>query len=137
MTDNVSKRKRSEVMSRVRSRGNKSTEERLVAVFRELGITGWRRHQPLPGKPDFVFTHHRVVLFADGCFWHGCRRCYRRPATNRRYWDRKLAQNRLRDRTVGRLLRQKGWIVLRVWEHDIRSTERIAERVHRLLATAR
>ncbi|MBI3222072.1 MAG: hypothetical protein HYZ46_03125 [Nitrosomonadales bacterium] len=79
MSDIWSKQKRSEVMSLIRSRGNKATELRLIEIFREHGITGWRRNQKLIGKPDFTFRRERIVVFVDGCFWHGWS-CSRRRA---------------------------------------------------------
>ncbi|HRZ81636.1 MAG TPA: very short patch repair endonuclease, partial [Candidatus Hydrogenedentes bacterium] len=79
MTDVFTKEKRSEVMSRIRSRGNLRTELRLIEIMRGAGITGWRRGQPVLGRPDFVFRRERVAVFVDGCFWHGCPKCYRRP----------------------------------------------------------
>ena len=59
--------KRSEVMSRISGRGNKATEQRLAALLKQAGITGWRRHLRLPGKPDFSFPKHKVAVFVDGC----------------------------------------------------------------------
>ena len=71
MVDVFPKERRSYVMSRIRSHGNASTELRLIAVFKELGISGWRRNYPLFGKPDFVFQSEKVAVFVDGVFWHG------------------------------------------------------------------
>lgn len=133
MADIWDKKKRSEVMSRIRGWGNKSTELRLIAIFREHGITGWRRNQPLFGKPDFVFRRQRVAIFVDGCFWHGCPRCYVRPGSNQIYWDGKRAANRSRDRRVSCKLRASGWHVMRIWEHQLSGPTRIASRVIRLL----
>jgi len=106
-------------MGKIRSRGNRKTELRLAALFRAHGITGWRRQLPLPGRPDFAFPKAKVAVFTDGCFWHGCPRCYRRPKGNRAFWDAKLARNRARDRAVARELRKRGWRVLRLWEHAL------------------
>lgn len=110
---------RSQLMSRIRSRGNKNTELALVALLKANHITGWRRHQPLPGCPDFVFRKQGVVVFVDGCFWHGCARCYRRPRSNRKFWDEKVMTNRARDCRVNQALRKSGWRVVRIWEHDL------------------
>ena len=129
MHDVFSKQKRSEVMSLIRSRGNKATELRLIQIFREYGITGWRRNQPLLGKPDFTFRRERVVVFVDGCFWHGCPKCYKRPKSNQEFWDEKIANNRKRDRKVSRELRRDGWKVIRVWQHRLVNAERVASRV--------
>ena len=104
-------------MSRVRSSGNATTELRLVALLRSAGITGWRRHYPLPGKPDFTFPARRVVVFVDGCFWHG-HKCGRklRPNTNIEAWQAKIEATRRRDRRATRELRTEGWSVVRIWE---------------------
>ena len=119
MSDVFSRRKRSEVMSKIRSRGNKDTELALIRLFHRHHITGWRRHQDVFGRPDFLFRRNRLALFVDGCFWHGCPRCYRRPKSNRKFWDDKIERNRERDRKVSRELRRLGWRVIRIWEHDL------------------
>ena len=133
MTDIWRKQKRSEVMSLIRSSGNKATELRLIEIFREYGITGWRRNQPLLGKPDFTFRRERVVVFVDGCFWHGCPKCYKRPKSNQEFWDAKIANNRKRDRLVSRELRRLGWQVIRVWQHQLENSAKVAGRVIRAL----
>jgi DNA mismatch endonuclease (patch repair protein) len=106
-------------MSRIRGRGNKETEVALAKLFRAHGVTGWRRHQMLFGKPDFSFRRQKVVVFVDGCFWHGCPKHSNMPFNNRLFWEKKLTANKLRDELVTKTLRQKGWLVLRVWEHDL------------------
>lgn len=116
MVDVFDKKKRSEVMSRIRGRGNRDTELLLARLMRQNHITGWRRHQAIPGKPDFVFRPARLAVFVDGCFWHGCPRHCQMPAANREFWQEKLASNVARDRSVTRLLRHKGWQVVRIWE---------------------
>ncbi len=120
-------------MSLIRSHGNKATELRLIAIFREFGITGWRRNQPLLGKPDFTFRSERVVVFVDGCFWHGCPKCYKRPGTNQKFWDAKIFNNRKRDRLVSRELRRDNWTVVRIWQHQLVSSASVAGRVIRAL----
>lgn len=133
MTDIWSKQKRSEVMSLIRSRGNKATELRLINIFREFGITGWRRNQPLLGKPDFIFRKELVAVFVDGCFWHGCPKCYKRPLSNQEFWDAKIAANRKRDLFVSRELRHAGWKVVRVWQHQLGVPARSVARLKRAL----
>ena len=138
MTDIWSKRKRSEVMSLIRSRGNKATELRLITVFRKYGITGWRRRQRLIGSPDFVFRAERLCVFVDGCFWHGCPKHGTRPEQNRGYWAAKIQGNRERDRDVNRQLRQAGWQRLRIWEHalTVRKEARLVARIRKHLSAA-
>ena len=136
MADTFSKKLRSEVMRAVRSHGNRSTELRMIAIFRLHGITGWRRRQKLPGKPDFVFRRERVAVFIDGCFWHSCPKHVRAPASNVEYWTAKLARNLARDRNVNAALRRAGWKVVRVWEHALTEAAPVASRLIRMLGKA-
>lgn len=124
-------------MSRMRGRGNKGTELALAALFRRHRIIGWRRLQPVFGKPDFVFRKLRLAIFVDGCFWHCCPAHSNLPVNNRKFWRAKLDGNKRRDRLVGRTLRLRGWRVLRVWEHELarRSEGRLVTRLHRAFAT--
>jgi len=117
--DVFTKAKRSEVMSRIRSRGNKDTELALAKLFRRNKITGWRRNQRIFGKPDFIFPNHTLAIFVDGCFWHGCPKHATKPKNNRAFWHRKLSANKARDRLVNQTLRRTGWCVLRIWEHEL------------------
>jgi DNA mismatch endonuclease (patch repair protein) len=119
MPDVFTKAKRSEVMSKIRGHGNKDTELALMKLFRRHRITGWRRHQDVFGKPDFLFRRNRLALFVDGCFWHGCPKHCKTPAGNREFWKKKFAANMARDRRVNRELRKLGWRVMRIWEHDL------------------
>lgn len=132
MPDIFTKRKRSEVMSRIRGAGNKNTELRLIQVFRANGLTGWRRGSKLPGRPDFTFPQLKTALFVDGCFWHGCPQHATQPKTNAAFWREKIAANKARDRRVNRMLRERGWAVIRVWEHELRRRDE-AKLVRRLL----
>ena len=134
MTDIFTPAKRSEMMSRIRGKGNKGTELAFARLLREHGITGWRRHLPLLGKPDFVFRRERVIVFVDGCYWHGCRWHYREPTTNVEFWQRKIEGNRQRDRKTTAILRRQGWKVLRVWEHSLAQPEKIMLKLAKALA---
>ena len=118
MTDWLSREQRSRNMASIRSAGNKTTELVMMELLRGLRISGWRRHLPLPGRPDFVFPKARIAVFIDGCFWHQCPHCYdgHLPKGNRSYWKTKLQRNVVRDRAVNRVLRQNKWAVFRVWE---------------------
>ena len=116
-------------MASVSSRGNKTTELRLLIVLKIHRVTGWRRHYPILGRPDFSFPRARVALFVDGCFWHGCPRCYSAPKNNKAYWRKKRAYNAMHDRETNLFLRQAGWRVVRVWEHELRFFETAAARI--------
>lgn len=125
---------RSRTMSAIRGTGNASTEAALAARLRRAGLKGWRRHLSLPGTPDFSWPAQRIAVFVDGCFWHGCPRCYSQPSHNRTFWREKLRRNRRRDRRVARELRALGWSVLRIWECRVNSSQTIA-RIARYLQT--
>ncbi len=129
--DDRSKELRSQNMARIRAKGNQTTELRLIQIMRTAGITGWRRHQALPGKPDFIFRKERLAIFVDGCFWHGCPKCFRLPQDNRDYWYKKISNNKQRDRAVTKELNHRGWKVLRIWEHSLRpgNEKRTAHRI--------
>ena len=160
MADVFTKAKRSEVMSRIRSRGNRDTELALAKLLRTQRISGWRRHflirsaecevrsgtSPRPSpqsgegggfrvRPDFVFRERRLALFVDGCFWHGCPQHATQPKNNAAFWRKKIAANKTRDRLVSRSLRQDGWCVLRIWEHELRRKRevRLVARLKRFL----
>jgi DNA mismatch endonuclease (patch repair protein) len=119
MSDVFTKSKRSEVMARIRGKGNKDTELALARLMRAHGISGWRRNQLIFGKPDFVFQNRRLAVFVDGCFWHACPEHATKPANNRSFWRRKLESNRRRDVLVNRTLKKSGWVVVRIWECDL------------------
>lgn len=114
--------RRGQLMARVRSSGNMTTEKRLASLLRAAGVHGWRRHQPLPGCPDFAWPKAKVALFVDGCFWHG-HDCGRNlsPRTNAKAWRDKIERNRARDRRTTRILRQNRWMVIRIWECQLAS----------------
>ena len=103
----------------------------LIVVFRAHKISGWRRGQRILGHPDFVFYRERLCVFVDGCFWHGCPLHATRPKQNRVFWDAKLKRNRERDHKVTRALQKEGWIVLRIWEHELvrRNEKRLLTRI--------
>ncbi len=140
--DTLTKRDRSRLMAKVRGQGNKTTEIAMMKLLRRNRIIGWRRNQPVLGKPDFVFRVGRVAVFVDGCFWHRCPRHCRMPTSNRDYWSQKIKQNKARDRFVARVLRRSGWRVLRIWEHELKRSEgrsgksegsKLVQRIQRML----
>lgn len=108
---------RGRLMSRIRSTGNATTEQRLASLLRRTGVKGWRRHKRMLGHPDFIWSTARVAVFVDGCFWHG-HNCGRNltPKTNASAWAHKISKNEARDRKVTAQLRRRGWKVIRIWE---------------------
>ena len=124
---------RSKIMSSVKSRGNASTELKMLALLRVNKLSGWRRHTDIAGKPDFSWPDKKVALFVDGCFWHRCPRCFRKPKNNDAYWRDKIESNRKRDLQVNRRLRLAGWTVVRAWEHEFKNGPAVAKKVERAL----
>jgi DNA mismatch endonuclease (patch repair protein) len=130
MTDIFDKPTRSKVMSRIKSQGNKSTEIKLIELFKLYGITGWRRNYRVKGRPDFVFLDKKLAIFVDGCFWHGhdCRNT--RPKNNAEFWRKKRERNARRDQEVNAMFHGRGWEVIRIWECELKGKqlpEKLAE----------
>ncbi len=118
---------RSYVMSRIRS-VNTKPEIALRRHLRALGIKNYRLHSKVPGTPDVVIPSAKIALFVDGCFWHGCSRCYKAPTSNKRFWSNKLEKNINRDKKVTRMLKASGWVVARFWEHQMNGDLRDIDR---------
>jgi DNA mismatch endonuclease, patch repair protein len=116
--DIFSTEKRSKIMSQIRSSGT-TPERKLYEIVRQS--LGRRRRidqniRVLPGQPDIVVPSLHLVIFADGCFYHGCPNHGHYPKSNRRYWVPKLARNRERDKAAHKELRKLGFEVWRIWE---------------------
>lgn len=120
MADIFTKEKRSEVMSHIRSKNNKSTELKLMKIFKEYGITSWRRNYNVKGHPDFVFLQKKIAIFVDGCFWHGhnCRNT--RPKENQAFWERKIKYNKQNDNKTNKIFKNRGWTIIRIWECELK-----------------
>jgi DNA mismatch endonuclease, patch repair protein len=118
MPDNLTRDQRSYCMSRVRNRDT-DLELSLRSELHRLGFRFRKNVKDLPGSPDIVFPRWRLAVFIDGDFWHG----YRFPRwcdSLSEFWREKIEANRRRDRRNHRTLRRMGWIVVRVWQHEIR-----------------
>ncbi|WP_369044245.1 very short patch repair endonuclease [Rubrivivax gelatinosus] len=124
----MSAEKRSQLMGRIRSKD--TGPERIVAAMLRVHRFKFEQHaRDLPGRPDFVFRSRHLVILVDGDFWHG----WRFPAWQHKlapFWREKIAANRARDLRNIRRLRRSGWIVVRVWEHQLRrSVPAVRERL--------
>jgi len=119
MTDIFSKKKRSEIMSKIRSKNTKAE----LLVFRELrkrGIYFQKHYKRAAGNPDIALPRKKKAVFIDGDFWHGYQFSKLKKRLPKKYWLAKIERNIKRDRKNRAQLRKEGWEVLRVWEHDIR-----------------
>ena len=120
--DDMTPAQRKKNMQHIRSKDTKAEILLRKALWRK-GLRYRKNVKVLPGKPDIVFTKHKIVIFVDGDFWHA-RGHEKNPGeqidTNKNYWIDKLKRNVARDRYVNELLLEQGWLVLRFWESDIK-----------------
>lgn len=119
MTDVLTPKQRTYNMSRIRGK-NTAPEIKLRKMLFATGVRGYRIHYALPGKPDIVFVKKKIAIFIDGCFWHKCPVCFQEPETRKDFWMKKIQSNIDRDKKVNEQLKKDGWIVIRIWEHDIK-----------------
>ncbi len=120
MVDIFSSSKRSEIMSKIRSK-----ETNLEIKFRKeiwrLGYRYRKNSKKYFGTPDLVLAKMKTVIFIDSCFWHGCRLHATVPKTNRIFWKKKILRNMARDREVDRYYKKNKWQIFRFWEHDLKN----------------
>ena len=124
---------RSRIMSSIRGKSNRTTEQALRLALVRNGLSGWKLHpSDILGRPDFFFPKHRLAVFVDGCFWHGCPKCGHTPNTRRAFWKAKIRRNRERDALTSRRLRADGIRVLRIWEHELGDPRGLASSIARI-----
>lgn len=109
---------RSEHMARIKGQ-NTSPERLLRSALWRSGLR-YRLNYKVPmGRPDMVFPGPKVAVSVDGCFWHGCPVHYSRPRSREEFWSEKLAANVERDSRITLGLESLGWIMVRIWEHEV------------------
>lgn len=118
MADNMTPGQRSYTMSRIRSKNTKA-EVLLRSLLHRQGLRFRIHAKWLPGTPDIVFTRRRIAVFVDGDFWHGYRFDEWKDKL-KPYWSEKITRNRLRDEAHTTALRELGWSVVRIWEHEMK-----------------
>jgi len=116
--DVFSKKKRSEIMSKIRSKDTK-----IEILFRKVlwkkGFRYRKNSSKYFGKPDLVLPKYKTVIFIDSCFWHNCPKHGYLPKSNLKYWRKKIERNKERDKEVKKHYKKISWKIFRVWEHDI------------------
>ena len=117
LTDIFSKKKRSEIMSKVKSVNTKPELKLRKALFSK-GLR-YRIHFKINGKPDIAFSRKKLAIFVDGCFWHCCPKHCRMPKSNKSYWHSKIKRNILNAEEKDKMLKAQGWKILHIWEHEI------------------
>ena len=104
-------------MKRVRT-SRTSAEREVEKVLRRVGLRYKRNMKLLPGTPDFLIKEENLAVFVDGCFWHGCPRCFSGTKRNRKWWNEKILANKRRDRRMDARLRKLGYRVMHIREHN-------------------
>lgn len=117
--DNLTPEQRRKNMQRIRSKGTKA-ERIVMGELNKKNISFISNDKTTFGKPDIVFTEEKVAVFIDSDFWHCNPKRFIMPKTNVEYWETKIENNKKRDRKVNRELKKQGWIVVRIWEYDIK-----------------
>lgn len=120
MPDKFSKQIRSKIMSSIRSR-NTQPEITIRKILWSHGKRYRIHDRSVYGTPDISFKNERIAIFIDGCFWHGCKKCYVPPKTNEMFWRNKMIENRKRRGIVTSRLENDGWRILSFWEHEIKN----------------
>jgi len=113
-------------------------EKRLRSVLQKLGLRFRNDLNVVAGircKADIVFRRARVGIFVDGCFWHGCPVHFRAPKTNTEWWQEKIEDNIRRDERQTAKIQNAGWVVVRLWEHEVngKNIELVARRIKRIV----
>lgn len=121
------------------NRGRTKPERALAALLwwngiRYLTADGYKQkyRETMPGHPDMIFPSQRLIVFVDGCFWHGCSQCKRVPPDMSIFWLEKIRANARRDRRVTSALKRRGWKVIRIWEHSIKRKPGLAAQADEL-----
>lgn len=120
MADVLTKKQRSYCMSQIRGKNTKP-EVILRKALWSAGLR-YRIKNKLPGKPDLVYPTLKVAIFIDGCFWHRCPIHFQAPKSRASFWEKKIQGNVARDQRNNELLQSDGWLVVRVWEHEIKES---------------
>ena len=115
--------------------GKETKPEVIVRKF--LFANGFRyrkNDKKLPGRPDIVLPKYKTVIFVHGCFWHNHKDCKyaKLPTTRKEFWEDKIVNNKARDERNKRVLEEKGWKVLTVWQCEINNAEKRERRLLRL-----
>lgn len=116
-TDIVSPEKRSEMMSKVRSKDS-IAEKKVRSALHAAGYRFRLHRKDLPGTPDIVLPKYRLAIFVHGCFWHrheGCAKAST-PKSNREFWEKKFVENIERDFRSMAALDALKWRVVVIWE---------------------
>ena len=130
MVDIFTKKKRSEIMSKVRNKDSKME----IDFRKELWSAGFRYRKNVTkyfGRPDLILKKYKSVIFIDSCFWHGCKKHGSIPQTKKTFWEKKIERNKQRDKEVNRYYKKLGWKIFRFWEHELQNN--LTEAINKII----
>lgn len=132
--DKLTSEQRSRNMAKIKSK-NTRPEMTVRSLLHTMGFRFRLHVSNLPGKPDIVLPRFRVVIFVNGCFWHGHEGCSRAklPATRAEFWSQKIERNKLRDAKVVAALEAAGYRCLILWECCLKDQEAIKLKLRNFL----
>lgn len=132
--DKLTKKIRSGLMSKIRSKGTKFESE-FIGLLKEFTKEKIKLNvSSIKGKPDIVFIKHKLCIFLDSDFWHGWQYPRWRHLLKDEFWRNKIKNNRIRDKRNTLYLKKHGWVVFRFWEHALkRKPEKLVSKVIKLL----
>lgn len=119
MTDNLTKEQRHKNMTHIKNSNTKIEQDITKALWKH-GFRFRKNVKSLPGKPDIAIQKYKIVIFLDSCFWHKCPEHFIMPKSNLEYWEPKIQRNVERDLKINSYYTEKGWHILRIWEHEIK-----------------
>jgi DNA mismatch endonuclease (patch repair protein) len=131
MVDKFSKEIRSMIMSKVQRNSKPEQVLRKKLFNRGYRYSLNHRFKELNFKPDIVMVSRRICIFVDGCFWHRCPKCYKEPKSNKDYWLPKIEKNVHRDKEQNKYLKKNGWVVIRVWEHELKNLDKTIKKIEK------
>lgn len=128
MVDSLTKEKRSWNMSRIKSRDTKP-EIIVRSLLHQMGYRFRLHRKDLPGRPDIVLPKYKTVILVHGCYWHrhnGCKYAYN-PKSRVDFWQKKFAENVMRDKRNQVELKKLGWHIIVIWECQIKDLSRLSK----------
>ena len=105
-------------MSSIRSKW--TNQEKNIHNYLKSNKIKHKMHPKVEGNPDIVLAETRTAVFLQGCFWHKCPKCYKKPKTNKKYWIPKIENNAKRDGKNSKILKAQGFKVIKIWEHQVK-----------------
>lgn len=132
MTDRITREQRSQVMKSIKAQS--ILENEVSKALWHKGVRFRKNVRSLFGNPDISIKKYKIVIFIDSCFWHACPIHGNIPKSNTDFWSDKLKRNKERDLEVNAYYKDKGWSVIRIWEHELKDDfDGVIERIYQII----